>query len=218
MGPQPVKVESQLRRHQSRLARCRRCPRMIGTPVYGNPVASKVLLVGQAPGSRESVLGKPFAWTAGKTLFGWFAGIGLAEESFRQLVHMSAVCRCFPGKSPGGGDREPARDEVENCAPWLAREIELLEPELIIPVGKLAISRFLPPAKLERIIGSVQVIRRGARAIDVIALPHPSGASVWPRIEPGRTLVARALGLIARHPAWPASEPGTIRRETADEK
>ena len=177
---------------------------MIGTPVHGLPVASKILLVGQAPGSREVEVRRPFAWTAGKTLFGWFATIGLDEASFRRRVHMSAVCRCFPGKNPAGGDREPSRQETSNCSSWLQRELDLLAPELVIPVGRLAIASFLPPAKLEALIGRAHVIHRGERPIDVIPLPHPSGASVWPRIEPGKSLVARALQLIARHAAWRA--------------
>ena len=175
---------------------------MIGPPVYGEPIMSRILLVGQAPGSKEVVVRKPFAWTAGKYLFGWFAGIGLPEAAFRRLVHMSAVCRCFPGKGTSGGDREPSRAEVSNCSSWLQSELDLLQPTLIIPVGRLAIASFLPPAKLEVVIGNAYVIRRGAREVDVIPLPHPSGASVWPRVEPGRTLVRRALGLIAAHAAW----------------
>ena len=195
-------IVEDLRRHQARLSRCRRCPKMMSTPVYGEPVASRVLLVGQAPGSLEIELRRPFAWTAGKVLFGWFAGIGLAETPFRRLVHMSAVCRCFPGKSTGGGDREPSKDEVSNCSPWLQRELELLRPRLIIPVGKLAIQSFMPPAKLDALVGRQHSVRVGTSSVDVIPLPHPSGASVWPRIEPGKTLLAQALALIAQHPEW----------------
>lgn len=175
---------------------------MMSTPVYGEPVVSKVLLVGQAPGSREIELRRPFAWTAGKVLFGWFAGIGLAEASFRRLVHMSAVCRCFPGKNPGGGDREPSKDEVSNCSPWLQRELDLLQPRLIIPVGRLAIQSFLPPGKLDALVGRQHSVRREWSSVDVIPLPHPSGASVWPRIEPGKTLLAQALALIGQHREW----------------
>lgn len=200
-APRAAIIED-LRRHQARLSRCRRCPKMIGPPVYGAPVASRVFLVGQAPGSREVEIRRPFAWTAGKVLFGWFEGIGLAEAAFRSLVHMSAVCRCFPGKNVGGGDREPSRDEVSNCSPWLQRELQLLRPRLVLPVGKLAIHSFLPPAKLDALVGTQQTVRVGEAAVDVIPLPHPSGASVWPRIEPGRTLLAQALALIARHPEW----------------
>ena len=65
-------VQKKLDEHVARLLQCRRCPRMIPPPVSGGPVVSRVILVGQAPGVREPVLGKPFAWTAGRTLFGWF--------------------------------------------------------------------------------------------------------------------------------------------------
>ena len=99
----------------------------------------------------------------------------------------------------------PSPEEVERCRPWLEREIELLRPELIVPVGRLAIEQFLPARPLVEQIGSVQQVTRGRRTIDVIALPHPSGASTWPRTEPGKTLTQRALKLVARHPAWRAT-------------
>ncbi|MBI5239407.1 MAG: uracil-DNA glycosylase family protein [Elusimicrobia bacterium] len=166
--------------------------------VSGGPVISKVILVGQAPGDKEPKLGRPFAWTAGKTLFKWFSeAAGLTEERFRSTIYMAAVCRCFPGKKPGGGDRVPSPEEVENCAAWLEREVEILEPALVIPVGKLAIGRFLPAGKLDELIGR----RFRVQGLDVIPLPHPSGASPWHRMEPGKTLLRKALGLIAAHPA-----------------
>jgi len=177
---------------------------MHGPVVVGAPVLSRVLLVGQAPGGKEPALGRPFAWTAGKQLFRWFEPLGLAETAFRERVYMAAVCRCFPGKLAKGGDRVPAPLEIENCRPWLQREIALLEPQLIIPVGRLAIAQFLPVRPLQQQIGNAARVRLGKLDCDVIALPHPSGASVWPRIEPGRTLTARALALIGAHPAWTA--------------
>jgi len=175
---------------------------MIGRPVYGQPVRSPVLLVGQAPGSREVEVRRPFAWTAGKTLFGWFSGLGLDEEAFRARVYMAAVCRCFPGKNPAGGDRVPSRVEVGNCSSWLEAELDLLQPRLVIPVGKLAIGRFVPVDKLDAVIGRGHVVEHAGRKIDVIPLPHPSGASVWHRVEPGKRLLANALAAIAAHPAW----------------
>lgn len=191
-------------RHQSRLVRCRRCPAMIGTPILGNAVVSRVMLVGQAPGSKEVIEQRPFAWTAGKTLFRWFAQIGLAEERFRQRVYMAAVCRCFPGKNPAGGDRVPSREEVRNCSGWLDAELRLLQPALIIPVGKLAIGRFVAATKLDAVIGRSHRATIANVAADVIPLPHPSGASVWHHTEPGKTLLQEALALIAAHPAWQA--------------
>jgi uracil-DNA glycosylase len=193
--------------HQKRLAACALCPEMKKPVVMGRPVASPVLLVGQAPGDKEPVMGRPFAWTAGKNLFKWFGRLGVDEETFRDRVYMAAVCRCFPGKNPKGGDRVPSDEEIHNCAPWLDREIEILQPQLIIPVGRLAIEQFLPPAPLAEQIGKKVRITRGAHKIDVIALPHPSGASTWYHVEPGKTLTAQALALIGKHPAWKHVKP-----------
>ena len=188
--------------HVRALSACARCPDMGKPVVTGRPVVSPVLLVGQAPGDKEPVLGRPFAWTAGKNMFKWFASLGVDEETFRDNVYMAAVCRCFPGKNPKGGDRVPSEDEVANCAPWLEGELEICRPDLIIPVGKLAIAKFLPEAPLAETIGRKHVWEHGARAIDVIPLPHPSGASTWYHVEPGKTLTKRALALIGKHPAW----------------
>jgi len=173
--------------------------------VVGPPVVSEILLVGQAPGDKEPALGRPFAWTAGKQLFKWFATLGVDEAAFRERVYMAATCRCFPGKHPRGGDRVPSDEEVANCRPWLEREIELLRPRLIIPVGRLAIEQFLPARPLVEQIGQAFEVARGRRSIALIPLPHPSGASTWPRSEPGKSLTARALTLLGRHAAWRAT-------------
>lgn len=191
-----------LKAHRDDLRSCRQCPEMVGPVVTGEPVASPVFLIGQAPGIKEGDFGKPFAWTAGKTLFRWFSEIGLDEETFRQRVYMAAVCRCFPGKNPKGGDRVPNPDEIERCATWMKTELQLLEPELIIPVGKLAIAQLLTFGKLNEVVGKSHRIEVKGFETDVIPLPHPSGASTWHRMEPGKTLLGQALALIEAHPAW----------------
>lgn len=178
--------------------------------VTGTPVMSPVMLLGQAPGQHEGRLGKPFAWTAGKTMFQWFDSIGLPEAEFRNRVFMAAVCRCFPGKGAKGGDRVPSPREVANCSSWLAREVTLLAPRLILPVGKLAISQVMPVGKLTEVIGRVHRVTLAGHALDAIPLPHPSGASTWHRTEPGKTLLARALACIAAHEAF-AGLAGLIR-------
>jgi uracil-DNA glycosylase len=193
-----------LKHHQELLAHCRRRPRMQSTPVIGNPVVSRVLLVGQAPGPRESDLKRPFAWTAGKMLFRWFSTIGLDEERFRGRVCMAAVCRCFPGKKAAGGDRVPDPDEIANCSSWLDAEIAINRPRLVIAVGKLAIQQFIPVGKLEQVVGTMTRLRRHGAAFDIAPLPHPSGASTWQHVEPGKTLLPRALRMISEHPAWQA--------------
>ncbi len=188
--------------HQALLRECRCCENMIPPVVVGRPVASPVISIGQAPGEKEGPAGRPFAWTAGKTLFKWFETLGVDEESYRDRVYMAAVCRCFPGKNPKGGDRVPSEEEIGACSAWLEQEFSILQPRLVIPIGKLAIGRLMPVSKLTDVIGrSFEMELWGVRTT-VIPLPHPSGASTWHRTEPGKSLLAEALGLIGAHPAW----------------
>jgi uracil-DNA glycosylase len=175
---------------------------MKSTPVSGGAIVSEVMIIGQAPGPREPTLKRPFAHTAGRTLFRWFENFcGMNEAVVRSKIYFAAVCRCFPGKAPGGTDRVPAPDEVRNCSPWLNEEIEILKPRLIVPVGRLAISQFIECEKLEQVIGRSFRARRADHMFDVIPLPHPSGASPWPKIPPGKQLLEKAMGKIARHSA-----------------
>ena len=205
-----------LRAHVAELHACRKCPRMASAPVSGPPVRSEVMLVGQAPGVREPQLGRPFAWTAGKTLFRWFEeACGFGENVFRSSIYMAAVCRCFPGKHPkGSGDRVPDEEEIANCAPWMTREIELLRPKLVIPVGKLAIGQFVTADKLSEVIGRRIPLEHGGVEFDVIALPHPSGASTWHRTEPGKSLLRKALKLLGQDPALQAI---AAKKQTAED-
>lgn len=149
-------------------------------------------------------MGRPFAWTAGKTLFGWFQrACGWSEAEFRSRVYMAAVARCFPGKTTQGGDRVPDPQEVATCGGWLAAEFAILRPALVLPIGKLAIAQFMESAKLTEVIGRTFRVSKYGHTFDLIPLPHPSGASPWHRIEPGRTLLDQALQRIVSHGAWP---------------
>ncbi|WP_437490539.1 uracil-DNA glycosylase family protein [Sorangium sp. So ce1014] len=184
------------------LEACRACPKMVGPVVHGPAVPSRILLIGQAPGPREGSFGRPFAWTAGRTLFRWFeAALGVPEEELRRRVYMSAVARCFPGKAKGGGDRKPDPDEILRCRTHLEREVGILEPRLILPVGGLAVEQVLGHrGPLAGVIGEARRARFHGVEADVICLPHPSGASTWHKTEPGISLLGRALRLIAEHP------------------
>jgi len=198
----PGKNNSELIMHVESLLKCRRCPEMFPPVVSGGPVTSQVMLVGQAPGDKEPKLGRPFAWTAGRTLFRWFKeAAGIDEAKFRASVYMAAVCRCFPGKKASGGDRVPTPEEIKKCSVWLDRELELLRPALVIPVGKLAIAQFMEVDKLDGVVGRVFSLNRRGVAFDLIPLPHSSGASPWRYSAAGKPLLARALALIAGHPA-----------------
>jgi uracil-DNA glycosylase len=193
-----------LRRHLESLSACRKCAGMQSHPVSGGPILSRVMLVGQAPGVKEPALGRPFAWTAGKAMFKWFEyELAVSEADFRRTVYMAAVCRCFPGKNAHGGDRVPSRQEVAWCGQWLRAEFAILEPRLVIAVGKLAIGQFLIELPtLTELVGRCVEVEKFDQRFDLISLPHPSGASPWHRMEPGKTLTKQALALIRNHPAW----------------
>jgi uracil-DNA glycosylase len=199
----PSRTRARLRELHAELDACRACPKMIGPVVHGPAVASRVLLVGQAPGPREGSFGRPFAWTAGRTMFRWFEeSLGVGEAKFRERVYMAAVARCFPGKASGGGDRRPDAEEIVRCRTWLEGEAAILRPELVVAVGTLAIDQVLgEKSPLADVVGTVRRARWHGCDVDVVALPHPSGASPWHKIEPGKTLLGKALRLLARHPA-----------------
>lgn len=123
------------------------------------------------------------------------------EAAVRSTIYFAAVCRCFPGKNSSGGDRVPAPDEIRNCSSWMDEEIQILKPRLVIPIGRLAIAQFIDCRKLEEVIGRKFRLERAGRRFDLIPLPHPSGASPWHKIPPGKELLERALKLIAGHQA-----------------
>ncbi len=202
--PRPSSSHLPIVRHAEALRACARCPDMIGPVVVGHPATpSELITIGQAPGDKEPKLGRPFAWTAGKTLFKWFASLGVDEATFRRKVWMAAVCRCFPGKNPKGGDRVPSDVEVAACRSWLLDELAILRPQLLVPIGKLAIEQVFGISRpLVEVIGQRHTATIDGHDYDVIPLPHPSGASTWHRMEPGLTLLVKTLDLLGKHPAW----------------
>ncbi len=195
----------------ARMERCVACPEMIGPVVHGPAIDTRVLLIGQAPGPREGSFGRPFAWTAGRTLFRWFEeATGADEATIRAAVYFAAVARCFPGKAKGGGDRKPSPVEIDHCRGYLEEETTILAPDLVIPVGALAIGEVLGhTGRLVDVIGVTRQATYFDTPVDVIALPHPSGASTWHRTEPGIGLLADAMRLIADHPAMTAALQAT---------
>lgn len=198
--------------HLATLFACRACPNVFGEPVTGVVPGAKVMLVGQAPGPRELVDKRPFAFTAGQRLFKWFNdSLGVPEAEFRERIHICAVIRCFPGKdAKSGGDRVPDADEIARCGQHLDREIAILEPELIIAVGTLAAMQLVGIAQLKDAVGRVHRATRAGRTFDVIVLPHPSGRSTWLNKPENAKLLAKSLKLIRRHPGFNA--PSRIMR------
>lgn len=192
-------------RHLSELSACRRCATVEGAPVSGPVYRARIMLVGQAPGPRERDSGRPFAYTAGKRLFEWFASLGVTEERFRDEVHIAAVARCFPGRAPAGGDRPPSKLEIANCSPYLDRELRLLEPELVIAVGGMAAKEMAGSGELATMVGPLHRCERAGAEFDAVVLPHPSGRSTWLNADGNRAKLSRALDEIARHRAFRAT-------------
>lgn len=196
-------ASKKLAEHCRSLLECRACMHGPGIkPVISAAALTtspKVMLVGQAPGQVEAEGGRPFAGRAGKTLFRWLERAGVDEATARRKIYIAAVTRCYPGPHPSGrGDRVPSPREQNACAGWLEQELRIIRPKLLIPVGKLAIARFLPDAPLDELIGRAHEVEHAGGSCIAIPLPHPSGASSWIYQGDHPALLERAIKLIGR--------------------
>jgi len=165
--------------------------------IFSGNLGARIMTIGQAPGITEKEAGRPFNAGSGTRLFQWLGRAGIDEQWFRTTQYMTSVTKCYPGRSSSGkGDRVPSPAEQALCRPYLDAEIALVNPKLIIPIGKLAIELFYPKGgSLTEIIGTEKEV--DARWI--VPLPHPSGASRWPQ-EPGnKVLIEQGIELIGRH-------------------
>ena len=186
-----------MRRLVARMKRCARCGRN-GPPVFGRfEPEQDWMLVGQAPGREEVRRGMPFVGSAGRRLFEWLRQVGFEEQNFRTKCYITAVYKCYPGKGRHG-DLKPNRPELERCASLVDEELSIVRPEVLIPVGSLAIEHFLGHLPLAEAVGRRFSISSGGLAIQVVPLPHPSGASVWPFRPGNQRLLRRALGLLLK--------------------
>lgn len=187
-----------LEAHNEALSACVRCG--LGDtvrPIIAEARTPRAMLVGQAPGKVEVGDRRPFAGRAGKTLFSWLREAGVDEGDFRRDVYIAAITRCYPGPSPSGrGDRVPSPREREMCSGWLESELRIIRPALLVPVGRLAMDRFLGKGKLSELVGRRHIARHEGGESVVIPLPHPSGASSWVNEPEHRALLGRALVLL----------------------
>lgn len=218
---------------QEIMRRCRLCLeagyQITPGAVFTGRASAEVMVIGQAPGVTEVAAGRPFNAGSGRRLFEWLAAAGWEEVDFRNRQYMTAVTKCFPGKSASGrGDRVPSKEEQNLCRTFLEQEIRFVAPRLVIPVGGLAIRLFYQAsARLREIIGTGAYLSPALVAqqsdpfsLDqadllpefsagkpvggrwIVPLPHPSGASAWPNQADNRALIDRAttiLGHIRQH-------------------
>ena len=204
----------------TRLRACRRChlaghlDECESVPIARDPEPDapvpRILLVGQAPGLRATIQGRPFAGIAGDKLRAWFEKAGIPRSEFYARIHFAAVTRCYPGRLAGArGDRVPSPEEQALCRSWLDRLMAVLQPEIVLLVGSLAIRTFLGPFQsLSDVVGSA-AIRDGVR---YLPLPHPSGVSRWLNEPTNVAAVDRAMTLLR---VWVEELAG--RTETPDE-
>jgi len=155
------------------------------------------MIVGQAPGVVEVVTRTPFSGRAGAELRRWLARAGIDAD---HLPYRTAITKFFPGKAASGaGDRRPSPPEIALCAPWLEAELALVRPEVVLPVGTLAIDRLWGKTALGDAVGRSKKSAVLGGAV-LIPLPHPSGASRWLNDPANKARLDRALRVVAR--AW----------------
>jgi len=179
---------------------CRRCE-LAGYLAHANPIRPallpepRVLLIGQAPGPVTDRKGYHFAGPAGTFLSVWLDRAGFPPNYFREHVYLTSLTRCFPGKSASGnGDRPPSRAEVALCHPFLDREFAVIDPKLVLLVGKMAIDTFLGRRPLTETVGKVFDIDGRS----YLPLPHASGVSRWLNDPAHRLLLDEALSELSR--------------------
>lgn len=198
--PNPSIVQAISELH-AKMRACRLCVengyQVIPKAIFNGHYGARMMSIGQAPGITEVEAGRPFNAGSGVRLFQWLAEAGIDEDWYRSTQYMTSVTKCYPGRSKSGsGDRVPSRAEQELCRPYLDREIEWVNPQVIIPIGKLAINLFYPKnAKLDEIIGTEKKVQGRW----IVPLPHSSGASRWHQTEPNRILIQKAIQLIENH-------------------
>lgn len=173
---------------------CRACAdegfQLESLPVFEGRPGQRAMIVGQAPGVIEAQERRPWRGRAGQTLRRWLA---MDEDEFYETFYCVSVTRCYPGRdSAGRGDRPATRREIELCRFWLDWDLRLLRPELIVPVGGLALRRLLRRTGLTDCVGRIFELDDAA----VIPLPHPSGASGWLNAPANRERLALATELV----------------------
>ncbi|MDQ3128516.1 MAG: uracil-DNA glycosylase, partial [Chloroflexota bacterium] len=163
----------------SEVRSCTRCRlaegRTNAVPGEGSP-DTEVVLVGEAPGANEDRLGRPFIGRAGDLLVKLLGSI----EWRREDVFITNVVKCRP---PDNRDPEP--DEVAACAPYLKGQLEILDPALIVTLGRHSMGRFMPGARISQAHGTIGAVdpASGARDATIFAMYHPAAALRGAEVE-----------------------------------
>jgi DNA polymerase len=158
---------------------CTRCrlheTRTQAVPGEGDP-STEVVMVGEGPGVNEDRQGRPFVGRAGDLLVRLLGSIGWRRED----VFITNVVKCRP---PDNRDPEP--DEIAACAPYLERQLAVLDPAVVVTLGRHSMGRFMPGARISQVHGTMRPVdpATGARDALVFAMYHPAAALRTPAIE-----------------------------------
>lgn len=152
---------------------CQRCmlhhSRKLAVPGEG-PVDAEIMFIGEGPGFHENEQGRPFVGAAGKYLEELLAKINLQ----RQEVFIGNVVKCRPPNN-----RDPLPEELAACSDYLERQIQVINPKVIVTLGRYSMSRFLPNAKISDVHG--QSYRIKGRLI--VPMFHPAAALHQPSLK-----------------------------------
>ena len=152
---------------------CTRCPlaqgRTRAVPGEG-PEDAAVLFIGEAPGFHEDKSGRPFVGAAGRFLEELLADIGM----HRSDVYIANVIKCRPP-----GNRAPTGTEIEACKSYLDRQIELIQPQIVITLGRFSMARYFPGAKISSIHGKPRKIE----GVLYYPMYHPAAALHQPSLR-----------------------------------
>jgi uracil-DNA glycosylase family 4 len=144
-------------------------------PGEGDP-DTEVVFVGEGPGFNEDREGRPFVGRAGGLLVRLLASIGWRRED----VFITNVVKCRPPDN-----RDPAPDEIAACAPYLRRQLEALDPAVVVTLGRYSMGTFMPGARIGQVHGTSRPAdpATGARDALVFAMYHPAAALRTPALE-----------------------------------
>jgi DNA polymerase len=170
-------------------------------PGEGSHTAALVF-VGEAPGAREDVAGRPFVGAAGRLLDDLLASIGLRREE----VFILNTVKCRPPEN-----RNPQRSEIAACAPLLSRQLQALQPRVIATLGRHALAVFAPSAKIAEVHGRPYTQTEGGQQGGAVLFPlyHPAAAlhngSLRPTLERDMAALREHLNADAREGAGEAT-------------
>lgn len=172
-------------------------------PIFRGHAGQRLMIVGQAPGPTAAERPIPYSGPSGKTLQGWLRQAGFPDGALHRDFYLTSLTKCFPGpaRHGGKGDRPPSAVEIALCARHLDREIALVQPEIVLALGRMSAERLDPSTRrlpLVEIVGTLRPAERAGHAFQLLPLPHPSGVSRWLNDPEHRARLDVALDVLRR--------------------